>query len=294
MFKDAELDRLARHRDGLLAQLRAARAERKRLGQPWTQLHDDLDDAYRAQKRAYEASQAAWNEHQSFMRDCSQKIEFYRGESDRCHTRMTDAFAESQRAWDRGDKAGAKSWSGAGKGHQSQMRAAKEQMAYWVQQSKDSQFRFSTRGGGSLESAKNRTRQLKADSEAANARLKAAKADVDRLEVELQAARSAFDARLDRLKRETPLERQGRIEAEASRSPSRVAKAKELYYAQHGRDYQSGSQDSDLSTKVKAGWDRAHDMACTDILIFQRGVKGHHHIVIGENGAVFIDEWRHG
>lgn len=294
MFKDAELDRLGRRRDEAFARLRAAREKRKRCGQECTRLHDDMDAAYRAQHRAYEANQAGWTEHQEFMRECSQKIEFYRGESDRCHARMAHAFAESQRVWDRGDKGGAKSFSEAGKRYQAEMRYAKEQITYWVGQSKNSQIRFASNDSGAVQSAKARTKRLKTEFDEANARLKAAKIEVEQLERKVEQARIAFDARLQRLKWEAPLQRQQRIEAEASLEAHRIARAKELFYAQAGRDFQSGSKGSEVWTKVKAGWSREHDMACTDILIFQRGVKGHHHIVLGENGQVFIDEWRHG
>jgi len=295
MFQDPELDRLGKERDVLFARLTAARDQRKRLGQDCSRLHDDLDEAFRSQNRAYEANQAAWAEHKSFMQDCSQKIEFYRAESDRCHARMTDCFRESQNSWDRGDKLGAKSWSDTAKRHQSEMRYAKEQAAWWILQSKNSQYRFTASGGAaSMEAAKGRTRAVKAEFDAANGRLKAAKAEVERLEEEFDAVKSRFNGRLDFLKRDAPLERQRRIDQEAAQAAYRVARAKELDNAQRGRDFQYGSKQSEVYTKVKAGWSREHDMPCTDILIFQQGIKGHHHIVIGENGQVFIDEWRHG
>lgn len=145
MGNDAELDRLGKARDAAYERLRSARAQRKQLGETCTSLHTEVDDAFRAQQLAYENDQYRWTQHQSFMQDCSQKIQFWRGESDRCHTSMVSSFEESQGCWGRGDKLGAKSWSDAANRHQAEMRHAKDQAAYWVQQSRDAKYRFELR-----------------------------------------------------------------------------------------------------------------------------------------------------
>lgn len=296
MFKDNELDNLARERDRISDLLKAARDERKRCGQVCTRLHNELDAAHRTQQRIYESNQAAWEQHQSFMRDCSQKIEFWRAESDRCHTRMTDAFAQSQSCWSTGDRAGAKSWSEAGKRHQGEMRNAKEQAAEWISHSKDSQYRFKTGQSDEMDTAKARTRQLKAEFENANTKLKAAKVDVERLEKQLESARARFNSRLNWLKMEAPQEHERRLQAEAALKGQRLAEAMQLYreryYAEPGRHTQGPTGDEAITTRVKSGWSRRYEMPCTDVLIFCRGVNGHHHIVIGENGQVFINKWR--
>jgi chromosome segregation ATPase len=292
LFKDDELDRLARERDRCFALLKAARDERKRHGQTCSRLHDDLDAAYKAQQRIFQENQAAWEQLQRVMQDCSQRIRAYHAEADSCHANMTDAFAQSRRSWDSGDRSAAKAWSEAGKRYQSEMRSAKQQAAYWVSQSKDSQDRFKNTGGG-MDAAKRRTQQLKADFDAANSRLKTAKAEVERLERQCDEAKRRFQDRLERLKREAPLERQRRIDQEAARSGYRASRAKELAQAQVGRDKWTSS-DGQITTKVKAGWSRDHDMPCTDVIIEVRGIKGHHHTVIDEDGRVLIDEWRHG
>ncbi len=93
---------------------------------------------------------------------------------------------------------------------------------------------------------------------------------------------------------EAAAKRQRRLDQEAGRESFRVARARELHQAQRGRDIQSVSSDGRITAKVKAGWSRDHNMPCTDILIEEQGVKGHHHIVIGEDGQTLIDEWRHG
>jgi chromosome segregation ATPase len=294
-FNDGELDGLAHERDRVFGLLKEARDERKRLGQVCTRLHDDLDAAYKAQQRIFQANQSAWEQHQRFMQDCSQKIQFWHAEADRCHAQMTEAFAQSQRCWNSGDKTGAKSWSETGKRHQAEMRSAKEQAAYWVSQSKDAQYRFKSGHSSEMESAKKKTRQLKADFETASARLKAVKAEVERLERQLESARAKFQTRLDWLKMEAPRERERRLQREASREGERLEHAmrlyREAYYSTPGRDQQGASADGKITTQVKCGWSRDHEMPCTDILIFIAGVAGHQHVVIGENGEVFTNHW---
>lgn len=290
MGSDAELDRLGKARDAAYERLRGARAERKHLGEACTRLHAEVDDAFRVQQRAYEDNQYRWTQHQSFMQDCSRKIQFWRGESDRCHTAMVSSFQESQRCWDMGDKPGAKSWSEDAKRHQAEMRNAKEQAAYWVQQSRNAKYRFE-QDGDAVGQAKARTAAKRSELANAVTKLNAAKADVARLETEFESARSAFQHRLDSLKKASG-ERSQRVERERAQEGFRVQRAKELANAQRGRDFQFGAKESDVQVKVKAGWDRNHDMPCTDVLIFVKGVRGHHHTVIGEDGRVFIDEWR--
>lgn len=177
MSRDADLDRLGAERDRAYNALKSVRDEKNRLGKECSRLHDELDEAYKAQNRAYEAQQAVWESHRSFMQECSRKIDFYKAESDRCHSDMVYAFGQASSCHDARDGAGAKSWSNSGHNHKAQMRAAKEQISYWVKQSKDAKYRFKNSGYKvDFKRAKRRTASLKAEFAEASARYKPVKA----------------------------------------------------------------------------------------------------------------------
>jgi uncharacterized coiled-coil DUF342 family protein len=206
MFKDAELDRLGRARDRAYEALRLAREEKNRLGKECSKLHDELDEAYSAQNRAYESQQAAWESHRSFMQDCSEKIKFYQTESDRHHSSMVSAFQQASDSHNARDGAGAKSWANVGHSYKAQMRSDKEQISYWVSQSRDAKYRFESSSFKSdFDRAKQLTARLKTEFAEISNQYKPVKALLEQKQAEFDKAKKAFDDRLNHLKSESSM-----------------------------------------------------------------------------------------
>jgi hypothetical protein len=293
MFKDAELDRLGVIRDRAYSDLCLARDEKNRLGQMCSRLHDELDAAYKAQNRAYEAQQSAWESHRSFMQDCSNKIEFYKAESDRHHGNMVRAFQQASNCHDARDGAGAKSWSNEGHNCKAQMRSAKEQISFWVSQSRDSKYRFENGGyKANFESAKQLTARLKIEFAEASARYKPVKYLYLQRQTEFNQAKKVFDERLNWLEDQ----RKGRIlrlGMVALNIPKYKEYAIEKWNTQVGRNFQHGNKKSNIYVAVKSGWSRDHNMPVTDIIVRDKANPGkHYHLIIGENGEDLLSEWR--
>ncbi|MCL2652519.1 MAG: putative nuclear RNA export factor SDE5 [Propionibacteriaceae bacterium] len=210
MIDDAELDRLGAERNRLFTLLNTARDERRHQREICSQLNKDLDAAYKAQQSLVQSEQDAWDEHQVFMDQCSERIRFFRSESDRHHALMIEAFTQSNRCWSYGDRTGSKSWSEIGKVHQTEMREAKKQASDWVVQARNAQLQTSHTVTDQMSEAKRRIRQLKDDLTAATERLNAAKADVDRLDPQFEQVRIQFHTRFETLRRLEPLDREWR------------------------------------------------------------------------------------
>lgn len=293
MFKDVELDRLGAARGRAYDALAATRDDKNRLGKECSRLHDELDDAYKAQNRAYEAQQTAWQSHSSFMQECSRKIDFYKAESDRYYNDMIRAFQKASDAHNARDGAGAKSWSNEGHRCKEMMRSAKEQISYWVGQSRDSKYRFENSGyKENFERAKKLTARLKAEFAEVSARYKPVKALFLQKQTEFDQAKKSFDDRLNLLKDQST-NRRRRLGEVVLKASYYKGLAIERWNTQKGRDYQEGDRKSDIYVTVKSGWSRANDMPVTDIIVKDRANPGKHfHLVIGENGEEFIAEWR--
>ena len=293
MYKDSELDRLGRVKDDAYEALKLARDNKNDLGKKCSKLHDELDAAYKAQNRAYEANQSAWEFHRRFMQDCSEKINFYKNESDNHHSNMVNAFQRASDAHNARDGAGAKSWANEGHRYQDMMRADKQQISYWVTQSKDAKYRFENDGHtADFERAKLLTSRLKEEFSEANSRYKPAKVLLEQKQAEFNKAKKAFDDRLNWLKNEST-DRRRRLGAIILRGDGYKRIAQEKYYAQVGRDYQSGDKKSDVYVTVSSGWSRDYSMPTTDLIVRDKSIRGkHYHLVIGENGEELISEWR--
>ena len=204
MGKDAELDRLGVAKDKAYAELKSIRDQKNALGKECSRLHDALDDAYMAQNSAYEKQQSDWEFHKKFMQDCSDKINFFKSESDRYHTEMVNCFQRASDAHNAHDGAGAKNWSNSGHNSKALMRGAKEQISHWVSQSQDAKFRFENSGSKvDFENAKRRTAKLKAEFADVSAKYKPIKALCEQKQTAFNKAKELFDNRLNLLKSET-------------------------------------------------------------------------------------------
>lgn len=293
VFKDSELDRLAAEKDLAHQKLSVARGERKQLGIQCTKLHDDLDAAYKLQNQLYDLQQSAWESHKSFMQDCSNHIEFNKNESEKYYKEMVAAFENASRAHDNHDGAGAKSWSEEGHRCKAMMRSAKEQIGYWVSQSRNAKFQFEN-GGYRLdfENAKKQTARLKSEFERLAPRLKNAKSECDELQKEFDVKKAKFDERLNFLKTQRN-ERELRLARVAANRTKYEKIALEKWFAQVGRDFQFGEKGADIQVEVKSGWSRDKYLPTTDVIIRDAKIPGkHYHLVIAENGDVLIDQWR--
>ena len=51
--------------------------------------------------------------------------------------------------------------------------------------------------------------------------------------------------------------------------------------------------ENDCTTKVRAGWSRDFECPTTDVVVYIKGVRGHYHFVVDENGTELISEWRY-
>ena len=68
------------------------------------------------------------------------------------------------------------------------------------------------------------------------------------------------------------------------------------YYQTHGDQKRQNviqGSDADISkgvdARVKSGWNNKHQKLCTEILIFVKGVTGHYHFVVDDQGNEMID-----
>ncbi len=59
------------------------------------------------------------------------------------------------------------------------------------------------------------------------------------------------------------------------------------------RSWETQSKTDDVHVKVNAGWDQDHDVAVTDIEIFDRDGSGSQHVVIDDMGNELFNERRH-
>lgn len=299
MSKDMELDRLGAERNKAFEELKAARNEKNRLGKACSRLHDELDEAYRAQHRTHEAQQTTWESHKQFMDECSRKIDFYKTESDRHHENMVYAFQQASNAHDSRDGAGAKSWSNSGHNYKAQMREAKEQISYWVSQSKDAKFRFENSGYKvDFERAKKETTRLKDEFAMVSSQYKEAKLLLEQKQAEFERAKRAFEDRLNFLK-EQNAERKRRIGALAAKASyyERLARERgEQLFSENAQPWEKDrfqSINDFCKVKVRAGWSKKKECPTTECIIYVADIRDkHYHIVFDEYGNELISEWR--
>jgi len=293
MSNDAKLNDLGNARDRAYRELCSAREEKNRLCKECSRLHDELDEAFKAQKRLYDAQQANWEFHQSVMRDISDKINSYKEESDRYYRQMVEAYQQASAAHDRRDGAAAKSWSETGKGYKSQMESASANVRYQISQSKDSQYRYNNNGNkANFDRAKQKTSRLKAEFSEVSARYKPVKSACEEKQAKFNAAKKAFDDHLNWLKSQNE-DRKRRLGAIILNQERFKQESLRKFYSQKGRDYQDGDKRSDVYVTVKSDWDKSRGIATTDIIIRDKAFPGkHYHFVIGENGEEIIAQWQ--
>jgi len=292
MGKDVELNCLGAAKDKAYSELKSIRDEKNSLGKECSRIHDELDDAYKAQNRAYESQQSEWEFHKGCMQDYSDKINFYKLESDRYHAEMVNYFQRASDAHNARDGAGAKSWSNSGNNSKALMRDAKQQISHWVNQSKDSKFRFEN--GGSkvdFENAKRRTSKLKAEFAEVSAKYKPVKALCEQKQTAFNKAKELFDIRLNFLKNQQS--DQKRRLALVVMNPGYYEKIALEKWHSDPQSFQDGSNKSDVYVKVKSGWSRDRYMPVTDVIVKDKTRPGvHYHLVLDENGNELIAEWR--
>ncbi|MEI7689375.1 MAG: DUF1771 domain-containing protein [Candidatus Saccharibacteria bacterium] len=293
MSNDAKLNSLGDTRDRVYKELCSIREEKNRLGKECSRLHDELDEAFKAQKKLYDAQQADWEFHQRVMRDISDKINSYKEESDRYYRQMVEAYQQASAAHDRRDGAAAKSWSETGKGYKSQMESASANVRYHISQSKDSQYRYNNNGNkANFDRAKQKTARLKTEFSEVSARYKPVKAACEEKQAKFNAAKKEFDDHLNWLKKQTE-DRKRRLGEVAMRSGYYEKIGLEEFHTQKGRDYQYGDKKSEVYATVKSGWNNARGIIVTDIIVRDKGIPGkHYHLVVGENGEKILSEWR--
>ena len=179
------------------------------------------------------------------------------------------------------------------------MRSDKQQISYWVSQSKDSQYRFSNGGHKEdFERAKRQTAKLKNEFAEANIRYQPTKALLEQRQVEFDKAKKAFEDRLNWLKKQSEERRQklGKIALNASYY-GQLAKARGIQlYKDNVQPWKEGgiqSKEDFCTVKVRSGWSIEFEMPATDCLIYVRGIRDkHYHIVYSEDGRELISEWR--
>jgi len=299
MSNDAKLNSLGDTRDRAYKELCPIREEKNRLGKECSRLHDELDEAFKAQKKLYDAQQADWEFHQRVMRDISDKINSYKEESDRYYRQMVEAYQQASAAHDRRDGAAAKSWSETGKGYKSQMESASANVRYHISQSKDSQYRYNNNGNkANFDRAKQKTARLKTEFSEVSARYKPVKAACEEKQAKFNAAKKEFDDHLNWLKKQTE-DRKRRLGAVAMQASYYEQLAKErgrrLYEenAQKWKDADTQDKNSFCTVKVRSGWSIIYEMPTTDCIIYVKGIRDkHYHIVLGEYGEELISEWR--
>jgi len=293
MSNDAKLNELGSIQDRAYKDLCSIREKKYQLGKECSRLHDELDEAFNAQKKAYDAQQSGWEFHQSVMRDISYKISVYKEEGDSYHRQMVDAFQQASAAHDRHDGAGAKSWSNTGNNHKALMQSANENVSYLISQSKDVKWRYENNGDkANFDRAKQKTARLKKEFNEASIRYKPVKEEFIKKQDEFNKAQKEFKDHLNWLKSQTEA-RKRRLGAVAAQSTYYEKLGLEEFHAQKGRDYQYGDKKSDVYVTVKSGWSRDKNMPVTDIIVRERPNNGkHYHLVIGENGEKLIAEWR--
>jgi len=82
-------------------------------------------------------------------------------------------------------------------------------------------------------------------------------------------------------------------------SGARESGGETRYYQTHGDQRRQGltqSTDADVadgvSVRVKSGWSVKEQKTVTDIYVYVKGVRGHYHFVVDDEGNELIDEWR--
>lgn len=139
MAGDTELERLATIQQSAFDRRDRARADMNRAWERRARARDTANGAFTMKQTAYEHAQRCWDNLQATRARVDNTIDLLKNESDRKHNQMCEAFASSQRAYQSGDKNGAKGLSDRGKALRTERNNLNDQVRRAIQQIKREQ-----------------------------------------------------------------------------------------------------------------------------------------------------------
>lgn len=202
MARDAELDRLRAAQDQAFQRKQDAYDAMQQAWERRTRARDELNRAHETKQGAYAEQDITWQRLQSIRDANGPRIGTLNSQQESAYQNMKRSFESASSAYERGDKASAKSYAEDGHRYKAESQGYVAERRRLVEEIRQARAEHEAtkpafqRAKENFASAKRRFDAEKAAHERAQDAFKQAKAELDR-------AQSAFRTRLERVKAET-------------------------------------------------------------------------------------------
>lgn len=201
MAQDAELDRLKAEQDRAHQRKQRAYEGQQRAWDRRSTAREAMNCAYDAKQRAYDEMDRAWQHYQNVRSINGPRIDSLNSQQDLAYHNMGRSYDMASSAYERGDYAGASSYSADGRRYKEESQRCVEERRRLVAEIRTAKAAHEATKP-SFQYAKSEYNSRKREFEAAKAEHECAKAEFKQAKVEVDRTKKAFKSRLEKVRTE--------------------------------------------------------------------------------------------